>query len=222
MHHGLLATTALGRLLIAMPQSMSTTLMVGLRDASALSAKQLTMCRYRNFTRDSAFNSLATHSDTCNLSRELMTHLVASAQIFKQHVVPSATNLAHLSHLINRSNGSKIVLLTRDALESARGFCRREKGGGKYLNRYPAKRFEDRYQSLHQWDAGWHRFARDNCSSHVHRVTTNRLKANFTHEVLTILQFWGLKQTHSFNVTRQRYINATSYSDCDNLRCDAC
>ena len=118
-------------LLLALPQSSSTSAMLQLGDMSGLRALQSFPCwgwdaARRGYARDSTWFPMLDHGDVCELNSSIVSMWVRSdAVIFKQHMTPSAHNVQLLLHAAY-SSGRKLVVLNRNPYDAMHGLCERE------------------------------------------------------------------------------------------------
>ena len=202
----------LSRLLIALPQSMSSTLSLSIAKATQIPSVQRCPCRYMKASTNHLYQPLRlTHSDTCDLPKDLLRHYLSSEVIYKQHIVPSDNNLKNMRDIFANSSVRLFnpVILDRSPMESAQGFCRRqlheEKGISKMM-------LHARYKALCNWVENWKYYA----VSPVLRIHTNDLKHNFSDTVMKILNFWNVSLKKKPVTEYERFIEKESHLECVN------
>ena len=142
----------LGYLLIAQPQSSSTSTMSSLAKAAGIQYSQEYPCRVRHklptclpvthqprypcqFNITSPYHALSgasavagnAHSDVCELSIHELSKWVRSKRLYKQHVAPTPHNVALVVQLA-RAGGQglmRVLLLTRDVAAAIHAACER-------------------------------------------------------------------------------------------------
>lgn len=203
----------ISRLLIALPQSMSSSLSLSLSKATQIPSVQRTPCRYVKVSQDNSYQSLRlTHSDTCDLPQDLLRHYLTSNVIYKQHIVPSKNNLKNMKNIFANSTMRLFypVILDRSPMESAQGFCRRQVHENKRISNMILRA---RYKALYAWVENWKYYD----LSPVLRINTNELKKDFSNTVIKILDFWNISAKKKPIIEEyERFINKTAYSECSN------
>lgn len=199
-----LYTFAYNYLLVALPQSSSTSLMSSLGHATHLPAVQRTPCRYmKGMIRETNYRPLDTHSDTCNLPVDILRNWITSNTIYKQHVTPTQVNLQNIQSILENDTIQRgVVILDRVPLESVTSFCKRVMSENKT---FTLRQMRNRYDSLSSWVKGWSDFN----SSHIYRTNYRRLIQNFSLVVNNITTFWNVSSKASFKMYYSRYINQT-------------
>jgi hypothetical protein len=109
-------------LIIAMPKSVSTSLMKTLEAGTGIPAKQ-TFFPAQQWPQAPRFDSMARfHSDVREITEEQATNFARPKRIFKQHLVPTENNM-------NLIGEQKFVLLTREPEEIVLAYRRWESTG---------------------------------------------------------------------------------------------
>lgn len=198
----MLLTTVLthGYLLIAMPQSSSTSLMSTLSESFNVAATQRMFCRYvGNAKRSFGFEGLSEHSDTCALTERTLHEFTSNTRIYKQHIVPNKHNLDLIRSNLNRS---RIVLLFRNVRDSLHARCERA------LHEKQPKTKEwlvRRYDSLHRWNDTWYSVEHPN----IMKVSFDDLSRNLSTVVHDVARFWNVPIARSPDRKRARLVNTT-------------
>lgn len=202
----------LSRLLIALPQSMSSSLSLSISKATEIPSVQRSPCRYMHMSQNHFYQPLRlTHSDTCDLPQDLLRHYLSSKIIYKQHIVPSQNNLKNMKEIFANSSVRLFnpVILVRSPIESAQGFCRRQVHEKKQISK---TMLHARYKALCTWVENWKNYD----ISHVLRIHTNDLKHNFSDTVMKILDFWNIIPKKKPSMEYERYISEKYYFECLN------
>lgn len=199
----LMHACAMGYLIIAMPQSSSTSLEVDVGRASHRPHTQEFPCNRKTLAIwNGTFAGMHMHSDTCTLSSSVLTRWIFSqTHIFKQHVVPDPNNSKVVQDALRRR--ARIVYLTRNPRQSGHAACERSVAE----HRTPDIRaIEKKIEAMRQWQAQWDVVFR---TAAVLHVTYDDLRRHNSQMVQSILDFWGL-QAHPFNHSKMRFVNSTS------------
>lgn len=195
---------AMGYLIIAMPQSSSTSLEFDVGRASNRPHTQEFPCnRNRLAIWNATFAGMHMHSDTCTLSSSVLTRWIFSqTHIFKQHVVPDPKNSKIVQDALGR--GARIVYLTRDPRQSGHAACERSVAE----HRTPDVRaIEKKIEAMRHWRTQWDVFLRN---AGVLHVTYDDLRRHNSQTVQSILDFWGVEHARAFNDSKMRFVNSTS------------
>ena len=194
---------AMGYLIIAMPQSSSTSLEVDVGKASKRPHTQEFPCNRKTpHIWNASFSGMHVHSDACTLSSSVLNRWIFSqSAIFKQHVVPDPHNSKVVRDALQ--SGARIVYLTRDPRESGHAACERVVAEHGRLN---LKAIEEKIDAMRLWRANWDVVFRN---LGVLRVMYTDLQRNNSQVVRSILDFWGLKM-HAFERSTMRFVNRTS------------
>lgn len=193
-----------GHLIIAMPQSSSTSLENDVARASMLSHTQEFPCNRKTASIwNASFSGMHVHSDTCTLSPSLLNRWIFSqSRVFKQHVVPGRSNSDVVRAALNRR--ARIVYLTRDPVHAGHAVCERLLASHRALD---AAAIKKKVEAMRLWRAEWDVVFRN--TDGVLRVTYDDLRRNNSQVVRSILDFWNLKM-HDFNHSTMRLVNRTS------------
>ena len=192
-----------GYLIIAMPQSSSTSFQTDVAKASKLSYDQEFVCNRENIKIwNHSFAGMHMHSDTCTLPSSVLNRWIFSTRrIFKQHVVPDSNNTNIVRQALLK--GARIVYLSRDPVQSGHAACERLVAERRKVD---ITTIERKIDALRLWRAEWNAVF-DNQS--VHRVTYNHLRYDNKKNVKDILNFWNLS-FHTFNDSKARLVNHSS------------
>lgn len=190
-------------LIIAMPQSSSTSFMEELGTITRLPFRQTIDCDRRNISLwNASFSGIHMHSDTCTQPKDVLNAWVTSGDsINKQHIVPDPSNMHAVRQLCEC--GARIVLLTRSVNSSVHAACERdviEKNRVDLL---------EKYHAIRRWYDGWLAFSQtvDSCLLHVR---FEELRSCPQRVVTGVAKFLNITVHSPLPNVKRRYVHKTS------------
>ena len=214
-------------LLIALPQSSSTSAMEEIGAMAHLPSAQQYPCMAEHCYvhgcypegEGHAFAPLAYpapgfHSDVCDLPSERILEWVKSLKIFKQHLPPTPHNVALVQ--THATSSFPVVILTRDPYDSAHSQCERWLTESNSREHWNGNTFSNHVRALEEWDAGWRSFAA--CHSSLALVITyEEMQLDRTAVLQRVLSYWQLPQWSAHAETHARYVHHADAA-CSGLR----
>jgi hypothetical protein len=223
-------------LLLAEPQSSSTSTMMELAEMANLLGTQEYPCRgvmhqttygcWEDgcYPRDHIFYPLLTHSDVCEIIPLFIDKYISSKKIiYKNHITPTEHNKKWVLTYARRSQ-KPVVILTRDVYDAVHGFCERwlREGqlgvGGQHVIKNRTVELHETLASFQAWSDGWTAFARAH-PKHARVITFEAMMAGGQREAVlsSALEFWGIRKVRSMSGVMARYVHAET-SRCDGIR----
>jgi hypothetical protein len=195
---GVLSTAVVSYLLLAQPQSSSSSTAQQLAKLLRWrNAQESVCCCYGKpcmclgnvvpLDDHDEFAALTTHGDVCEVAYSTWKKWIRlNGTLYKQHTPPTEQNVARLRRVLRETpHGPSIMLLTRNASTSAHSFCGRTIFNSAQRKRDPAnvtnvtltwKYLDMRIEALSSWACAWRRVA----AAHPTRFTL------FTYEELLV------------------------------------
>jgi drug/metabolite transporter (DMT)-like permease len=214
-------------LLLAQPQSSSTSVMQQLGHMAGMGNSQVYPCHqqacYDNgcYARDSKWFPMLDHSDACELHDGTVGGWISSADhIHKQHVVPTTHNIQLVVHHAQAS-GHKVVVLTRLAYHAMHGLCERSLAEHKLDSdgRVPRKGVKIPLRNVvatfQHWIDGWTAVAHDHPDL-FQIITFEDMLVDRALVLRSALHFWGIPVKNGFVEACARCIHQHD-SQCDDL-----
>ena len=222
-------------LLLAEPQSSSTSTMMELAEMANLLGTQDYPCRgvmhqttygcWEDgcYPRDHIFYPLLTHSDVCEIIPLFIDKYISSKKIiYKNHITPTEHNKKWVLTYARRSQ-KPVVILTRDVYDAVHGFCERwlREGqlgvGGQHVIKNRTVELHETLASFQAWSDGWTAFARAH-PKHARVITFEAMMAGGQREAVlsSALEFWGIPKVRSMSGVMARYVHAET-SRCDGI-----
>ncbi len=197
------------RLIIAMPQSSSTSFEHELAKVVQLKPVQTFFCNRRDpLVWNQSFSGMHMHADACtHPPARLRRWLRSETNIYKQHLVPDPQNVAAILEAC--TEGLKAVLLTRCVDEVSHAYCERAS------NDTPPSVIMHKKEAMQLWrETTWLRTYKQTPGCFLH-FTFDDLRRNRAEAVNAAARFFTLPTRRKYTPILKFFRNRTS------ARCDA-
>ena len=212
----LAAPSCIGYLLVALPQSSSTSCMEELGRTSGLPATQVFPCKFKplpRFHRNNSFWALNNHGNNCDLPSDMLRLWATSTEaVHKQHVPPTVSNLQALL-----SAGARVVVLVRDPETSLVSYCRRmreeQEGFNVRMSTHPdmvRTELAGRWRALKTWVDTWAGFAATHWKLFKLISFEEMVESSRENVEADALDWLGARKKHKYSESKERVVHGVS------------